>query len=316
MELTPQQENRIAQLADKRKEDSKKTLLLILAYQKENGSDFEDAYDFWDGKPEIEIVHLSKIAEEQGEAELIETDMGFLDEAMGGGIPKGGAVVVAAIAGEGKTTMMQSISYHLAKQDINSLWFSYEENINSIWSRFKAMGLTDKHLLFAPTDLEDNKIDYIEKAVKKYKRTNEFFVVFIDQLSHIAPKVDGKTNLDNISKNFALYLGIMSTQLKDLAMKYGIIVIVAHQLGRSGELAYSDMVRHAPDKVIFLEREKAGPGGDDRFTDRTFMKMNKNRPIGTSPIIPMRVVKSRFVHYSSNSLAEEAMELMDAKLLT
>lgn len=310
-------ELKIKQLAKKIGDTPERTKILIEGYQKVYDVSFEEAYEVWEemwSKEQIRIVHLSEIAEKQGEVELVKTGMDFLDESMGGGMTKGGSMVIAAMAGEGKTTFMQTVSYHFAKQNIPCLWFSYEENVNAIWNRFKGMGLDEKHLLFAPLDLEDNKIDYIERAVKKYKRNNEFFVVFIDQLSHIAPKVDGKTNVDNLNKNFSLYLGVMSTQLKELAMKYGIVVVVAHQLGRSGELAYSDMVRHAPDKVIYLEREKA-MGTDDRFTDKTLMKMNKNRPIGTSPIIPMRVINNRFVHYSSSELAEEAKKIMSAKLI-
>lgn len=311
-------ESKIKQLAKKIGDTPSRTKILVEGYQKIYGVSFEEACEVWEemwSKEQIRIVHLSEIAEKQGEVELIKTGMIFLDEAMGGGISKGGSIVIAAMAGEGKTTFMQSLSYHFSKQDIPCLWFSYEENVNSIWERFKSMGLNEKNLLFAPMDLEDNKIGYIERAIKKYKRTNEFFTVFIDQLSHIAPKVDGKTNVDNLNKNFSLYLGVMSTQLKEIAMKYGIIVVVAHQLGRSGELAYSDMVRHAPDKVIYLEREKASSGTNDRFTDKTLMKMNKNRPIGISPIIPMRVVNSRFVHYSSSELSEEAMRIMGAKII-
>lgn len=272
----------------------------------------EEVYDLMLGK-KIEIVHLSEIANSQGEIELVKTGMPFLDDAMGGGTPIGSSIVVAAMAGEGKTTFMQSLSYHVAKQGVKCLWFSYEENVNAIWNRFVAMGLNEKHLLFAPMDLEDNKIDFIERAIRQYKKKNEFFFVFIDQLSHLAPKVDGKTNINTLNNNFSLYLGIMSNQLKDIAMKYGIVNVVAHQLGRSGELAYSDMVRHAPDKVIYLEREKAN-GGEDKFTDKTFMKMNKNRPIGTSPIIPMRVINSRFVHYNSSQDIEYAIEKMGGRL--
>lgn len=291
------------------------TTFLLDKLKTYQGKDIDDVLMELTPMADVEIAHLSEIAAKQGEIELVKTNMDFLDQAMGGGITKGGSMVVAAMAGSGKTTFMQTISYHFAKQDVPCLWFSYEENINSIWSRFKDMGLTDKHLLSAPMDLEDNKIDYIERTIRTYKKTNEFFVVFIDQLSHIAPKVDGKTNMDNINKNFALYLGVMSTQLKELAMKHGIVIVLAHQLGRSGELAYSDMVRHAPDKVIYLERELATPGSSDRFTDKTFLKMNKNRPIGTSPIIPMRVIKNRFCHYMSTELAEDAKEMMDAKQL-
>jgi len=306
-------DKKIQKLAEKSKQNYDDTEFFIKAYMLHYKVDFDEAFDHFD-KGEINIVHLSEIAKKQGKVELIKTGMDFLDEAMGGGIPKGGSVIIAAMAGEGKTTFMQSLSYHFAKQDIPCLWFSYEENINAIWERFTNMGLNDKNLLFAPLDLEDNKIDYIERAIKKYKKQNDFFVVFIDQLSHIAPKVDGNTNLDSISKNFSLYLGIMSTQIKEIAMKYGVITVVAHQLGRSGELAYSDMVRHAPDKVIYLEREKA-TAGTDRFTDKTYLKMNKNRPIGTSPIIPMRILQNRFNHYSSSEMSEEAKKIMGAKLL-
>jgi predicted ATP-dependent serine protease len=306
-------ENKIRQLAKQKGQDFEELDFLVKAYMKHYSVDEQEAYDHFD-KGDIKIIHLSEIAEKQGKVELVKTGLGFLDDAMGGGITKGGSMVVAAMAGEGKTTFMQSVSYHFAKQNVPCLWFSYEENINAIWDRFKKMGLTDKHLMFAPMDLEDNKIDYIERAIKKYKREHEFFVVFIDQLSNIAPKIDGKTNVENLSKNFALYLGIMSTQLKEVAMKYGIIVVIAHQLGRSGELAYSDMVRHAPDKVIFLEREHAAGGGQDKFTDKTFMKMNKNRPIGTAPIVPMRVIKNRFVHHDSNDFIEDAREMMNKKI--
>lgn len=311
MEL--KQKKKIEELARKKGQTYDEMEFFIGSYMKHHGVDFDFAYDFYD-KGYVIIRHLSEIAQKQGEIELVKTGMRFLDEAMGGGITKGGSMVIAAMAGEGKTTFMQSVSYHFAKQNIPSLWFSYEENINAIWARFKGMGLTDKHLMFAPVDLEDNKIDYIEHAIRQYKKDNPFFVVFIDQLSHIAPKIDGKTKVDNLNSNFALYLGIMSTQLKEVAMKYGIVIVIAHQLGRSGELAYSDMVRHAPDKVVFLEREKSTTSTDDKFTDKTFLKLNKNRPIGTSPIIPMRVIKNRFVHYSSSELAEEAIEQMGARL--
>lgn len=305
---------RLSALAKKKGQTYEEVDFFIKAYMEHYKVDFDEAFDYLD-KGEIGIAHLSEIAKKQGDIQLVKTGMNFLDEAMGGGITEGGLMVVAAMAGEGKTTFMQSVSYNFAKRGVNCLWFSYEENVNAIWSRFVGMGLNQDHLLFAPINLEDNKIDYIERAIRQFKRNNKFFVVFIDQLSHIAPKIDGKTNIDNINKNFSLYLGIMTTQLKELAMKYGIVIVLAHQLGRSGELAYSDMVRHAPDKVIYLEREKSTIGSDDRFTDKTLMKMNKNRPIGTSPIIPMRVEKSRFIHYHSNPLAEDAMEIMQAKLI-
>ena len=249
-------------------------------------------------KEGINIQHLADIADEQGDIEIIPTGFEILDEAFGGGVTKGGVVVIAGLAGEGKTAMMQTVSYHFAKQGHTCLWFSYEEQVKAIWDRFKQMGLGREHIMLAPTDLEDNKINYIEKVIQKQKKSTEFFVVFIDQLSHIAPKVTEKDDINHMSSNFSLYLGRMSQQLKDLAMKYNIVVVFAHQLGRTGDLAYSDMVRHAPDKVIYIKREEASPGSPDQFTNKTFCKINKNRPLGTRPSLEMGVREGRFQKYN------------------
>lgn len=258
-------------------------------------------------KSGLRIMHIADIAEEQRKDQsMVKTPTGFnlLDKVFEGGLRPGNSVIVAAVGGEGKTAFMQTVSYHYSRQGIPSLWLSYEESMAEIWERFENMGVNRDSQLFAPYDNEDNKINFIEKVIEKQKKKTPFFVCFIDQLSNLAPKVDEKSNIDHISSNFALYLGRMSTQIKEIAMKHKIVIFTAHQLGRSGELAYSDMVRHAPDKVLYIEREEAPSGSTDKFTDRTFLKVNKNRPYGTRPIIDMKVIDGRFDYYTPESNAE------------
>ncbi len=260
-------------------------------------------------KAGIRIEHIADIAEKQKEEmSMVKMPIGFkiLDDAFEGGLRPGNTVVVAAIAGEGKTAFMQTMSYHYAKQGVTSLWFSYEETMAEIWERFEKMGVDKTFEMRAPIDFEDNRIDYIEKVIIMQKKKTEFFVLFVDQLSNLAPKIDSTVNINQISNNISLYLGLIAGQIKKLAMKYKIIIVIAHQLGRSGELAYSDMVRHAGDKIIFLEREEAPKGGTEKFTNKTFLKINKNRPLGSRPIIPMTVYKNRFVEFSAGEMVYKA----------
>lgn len=263
---------------------------------------------------EIRILHIADIAEEQKKEmsmEKIPTGMSILDDVFQGGLRAGNAVIIAALAGEGKTALMQTISYHYSKQNVTSLWFSYEETMAEIWERFEKMGVDKSYQLFAPWNLEDSKIDFIEQVIIQQKKKTPFFVVFIDQLFNLFPKLDGKAKIDHLSSNHSLYLGQMSTQLKAISMQQKIIIFTAHQLNRSGELSYSDMVRHAPDKVLYLKREESqSKNGADQFTDKTFLKVNKNRPYGTRPIVPMEIADGRFVPYGTPPMIAEAQRLL------
>lgn len=269
-----------------------------------------------ESEEEVKVVHLSELAKAQGEEVREPIGMGILDRAMEGGLTKGSAVVIAALAGEGKTAFMQTISYHYAKRGITSLWFAYEETVSSIWGRFKAMGLDESHQLFCPIDTEENKLAFIEKVIIQERKKRDI-VVFVDQLSNLAPKDTDAINTKHLASNFSLLYGIMSQQLKAIAMDNKVIIFFAHQLNRNNELAYSDMVRHAPDKVIFIQRERAeekkNMNGEsdmeDQFTDKTFVAFNKNRPLGTRPKFAVRVDKGIFVPYNSDNLVEYAKQL-------
>jgi predicted ATP-dependent serine protease len=249
---------------------------------------------------DIPIIKMSEAAEKQDKSEKIPCGMNSLDEAMGGGLSVGSSVVIAAPSGEGKTAFMVSMSYHFLVQAIPCLWFSFEENIADIWERFKLTGISDDVLAFCPLELENNRLNFIEEMVRKFKKENEFFVVFIDQLSFLAPKVQDGTDIDKVQGNYAMYLGLISQQIKNMAMEQKVVIIFAHQLGRTGDVAYSDMIKHSPDKVIYLKREPADDKSSEEFTNKSFVVFKKNRPLGTRPRLAMTVKNSLFVPLQEN----------------
>lgn len=286
-----------------------------LAYilQRDQAMDEEESIRKVMGKP-IEIITLKEAAEKQVDSPKIAIGMEQLDESMNGGIAMGSSIVLAAPSGEGKTAFMVTMSYHFLKQGCPCLWFSFEENVRDIWERFKLTGIEETVPAFCPLDLEDNKLNFIENVILQFKRKNPFFVVFIDQLSFLAPKITDRSDIDHIQGNYAMYLGQISQQIKNIAMEQQIIIVVAHQLGRTGDVAYSDMIKHAPDKVIYLKRETDNsPNATEEFTDKTYVIFKKNRPYGSRPKLVMTVKDGLFVKHGDGNLLNYAKELMMGK---
>ena len=316
MALKKEQEKQIIELAKKREERPEDVLLLVLAYQKMYGVDFEDALDHWSGQ-EVKIIQMSEAEKYQKVENVIPTGFDVFDEPMRGGIAVGSTMVVAAPSGHGKTAFMVTLTYGFLKQNIKCLWFSYEESNADVWERFKVIGMPATAPAFCPLELVDNKLDYIEKVIRKFKKENEFFVVFIDQLSFLAPKMPKDMSIESVNGNYSMYLGLIAQQLKNMAMEQKIIIVFAHQLGRSGELAYSEAVKNATSKALFLNRETAPAGESEEFTNNTFITFKKNRVPGggKNPRIAMTVEKGLFVEIKNNSssLIESAKKMFKAK---
>jgi predicted ATP-dependent serine protease len=299
--LTKEQEKEILELAKKREEGALDTFFLVKAYQKNYGVDWEDAIDHWSGN-EVKIIPMAEAEKYQKVENVIPTGFEVFDKPMIGGIAIGSTVVIAAPSGHGKTAFMVTLSYGFLKQDIKCLWFSYEESNADVWERFKIIGVPNTLPAFCPLELVDNKLDYIEKVIRKFKKENDFFVVFIDQLSFLAPKVPKDMSIESVNGNYSMYLGLIAQQLKNIAMEQKIIIVFAHQLGRSGELAYSEAVKNATSKALFLNREVANTDSEEEFTDKTFVTFKKNRVPGggKNPRILMTVENGLFVERESS----------------
>ena len=310
-----EQQNKIQELAKKIGYDFTGLAFVIETYQKINGVGFDEAFENFTGKEEIKIIPMSEADKYQKVEAVIPTGFPLLDEPMRGGIAIGSTVVVAAPSGHGKTAFLITLSYGFLTQNIKCLWFSYEESNADVWERFKTIGMPAATPVFCPLELADNKLDFIEKVIKKFKRENEFFVVFIDQLSFLAPKIPKDLSIESVNGNYSMYLGLISQQLKTMAMEQKIIIIFAHQLGRSGELAYSEAVKNATSKAFFLHREIAKEDSNEEFTDNTFLTFKKNRVPGggKNPRLLMTVKDGLFTENQKENIIGIAKRIFKAK---
>jgi archaellum biogenesis ATPase FlaH len=311
MALTQYQEERIKELATKENDSVDRIIKLVDGYMLAYECTFEEALDRYPGN-EMKIILMSEAEKYQGKEDVVPTGFPILDEPMRGGIAIGSTVVVAAPSGHGKTAFLVTLSYGFLKQNVDCLWFSYEETHADVWERFKTIGADPLLPAYCPLELSDTKLDFIESVIKKYKRTKDFFVVFIDQLSYLAPKLQSDININQINGNYSMYLGEVARQLKTIAMEQKIIIIFAHQLGRQGELAYSEAVKNATSKALFLNREIAKEDSDEEFTENTFLTFKKNRVPGggKNPRLTLTVEGGLFVEKKQeNEMVEYAKKV-------
>ncbi len=74
------------------------------------------------------------------EEEILPTFVQGLDDALGGGIPKGHTILVSGAPGTMKTTFLYHLMYHNAKRGIRSLYVSLEESYQDIKSAMEKLG--------------------------------------------------------------------------------------------------------------------------------------------------------------------------------
>ena len=59
---------------------------------------------------------------EESSLEIVETGIPYLDDILGGGLPRGAIVMVVGAPGTGKTTLAQQMAFHAASQGAATLY--------------------------------------------------------------------------------------------------------------------------------------------------------------------------------------------------
>lgn len=137
-----------------------------------------------------------------------------LDEILSGGFHEGDLIVITAETGQGKTTLLQTITSNLSDNGIKSLWFTYEVPIQQLLLKF---GNT-LPLGYTPKVLTEKNITWIERKIVEAIVKYNVKAVFIDPFNSLA---------DFSTPNLSQELGDLAEQLKAIAIKYNIILFTA-----------------------------------------------------------------------------------------
>lgn len=132
---------------------------------------------------------------EQSVDEVLPTHVAGLDDALGGGIPKGHTVLVCGAPGTMKTSFIYSVMYNNGKRGLKSLYVSLEESYADIRSAMEKLGMkniaeSDLYVLdigrmrLEIGDVEKKKdwIEILEKIIREGVESCGYSIVAIDSL--------------------------------------------------------------------------------------------------------------------------------------
>jgi replicative DNA helicase len=213
-----------------------------------------------------------------------ETGFEVFDKCLSGGFRQGDLIIISGPTQNGKTTFAQTLTYHLAKREVSSLWFSYEMGLREIWDKFKAMGVNDKFLAYVPFKLTNDNVSWIEKKVVEAKALG-VKAVFIDHLGFLSGTPKKMT--DNYSQNLSAYLGSVCREIKIMAVKHDVMIFLLAHTRKTDKPTLNDIsssagIAQEANTVFMVWRERldVDDDGEDVLSDKTKIALEKNRSTG------------------------------------
>jgi len=156
----------------------------------------------------------------EGPREAFSTGIKSLDDHLKGGFRGGQMVVVAAITKHGKT----EFCIHLTKlmQNMVPLWFSYEDGAEELVERFIDAG-TEVPMFYTPSELKKKDAKWIEERIVESIVKYNTKLVFVDNINFMVPRTN----------NVAHEISFLTKELKDMATRWNITIVLVAQLTKS-----------------------------------------------------------------------------------
>ena len=242
----------------------------------------------------------------------------IFDSAMKGGMAGSDLILISGRTGEGKTTLAQTINYHLSQIGIPTAWFSYELSIRELWRKFEDMGIKAEDFRgYAPKPNQGDKISWIKEKILETILKHNTQVVFIDHLGFLIPETD-ESNARKFEVNFSSYLGQLTRQLKNIAVQNNIIIILLAHTRKTKDsldiedIAHSGGIAQESDFVFMIERlklkqnkskweTKQAETEGDVDSPYSRISLQKNRRTGLKKFIKAELKQGRLQEVPNNA---------------
>ena len=203
------------------------------------------------------------------------------------------------------TSFSQHLSYNFVKQNKEKVLFlSYEVLTQFVWEKFKAMGMSDDDVIYAPFKNTTGNLAWVEEKIKEAKEKYGVKVVVIDHMGFLEPSTVKR------GENYSLELSRISRELKRISKGEEVIIIVPVHVRKrvSGDrrsitsldmddIAHSAGIAQESDLVFLLNREENTDGSTvDIFTNYTLISLAKNRRGAKNPRGFFTLLNERFVY--------------------
>lgn len=175
-----------------------------------------------------------------------------------GGVEAGEMVIVSGPTGEGKTTLLMTITANMAAKDIPSLWFTLEVTPKSFIQKIKKACKDKLPLFYLPNRNTDNQLEWLEQRIIEAKTKHDVKVVFIDHVHQIFSLHRVKSN------SVSLEIGDMVGKIKQIAIDHHLVIfLIAHTRDngerpdaepRKEEIRDSGLISRLADSIILVWR--------------------------------------------------------------
>lgn len=233
----------------------------------------EEFLSSYDGKDKvISSYDMNEELKKSGALEVKGYNCGFpyLSSKIGK-LEPGNIITVTGYSGQGKTTILISMTIKLAEQGIPVLWFSYENTPAQFFRKFQNVDLP---LFYLPMSNKPYDLSWFTDRVKEAILKYDIKVIMIDHLHYILDLFQ--------SKNSSIDIGNLLRNLKILAVENELVIfLVAHTKQPKdfndpdmGSIRDSSFIVQESDKVLAVHRSK-GSG-------RSKVIVLKDRDFGSS----------------------------------
>ena len=254
-------------------------------------------YEYKGDDEVVSFENMKKIVADRGTPDIqIKSMIPTLDRTLGDFVG-GELVVVSGLTGEGKSLFCQTLTNNFSKQDIGSLWFTYEMPPQYFLKRFEG----NMPLSYLPKELTSNKTDWLEERVLEAKLKFNVKAVFVDHLHFLV-------DLAKIG-NSSLEIGSIVRNIKKVALRQNIIIfLIAHtkKIQSDKELSLGDVrdssfIEQEADSVLYVWRKEDETIDDELVNDRSVLKIAKNRKLGTKNTkIELKYVNGNLMELEKN----------------
>lgn len=231
---------------------------------------------------DTEILPIFVAAEQAGQDTSKKIGSGFsdIDDCLDGGFREGDFTIISGIPGDGKTTWARMITLNLAKDNVASLWFSYEMTVRELWDSFEKMGADTSLISYVPFQLEDD-YDWLIRHIDKARTDFNVKAIFIDTLGDVVRSVKNQQELGN----YATYLAQLCKDLRQYAVKNNMMIFaIAHATKQTrsnsnetnnADIANSNGIPAAATNIFHIWR-------DNQEENLSHVKIGKSRRDGTA----------------------------------
>lgn len=206
-----------------------------------------------------------------------------------GGVEAGEMVIVSGPTGEGKTTLLMSITANMAAKNIPSLWFTLEVTPKSFIQKIKKACKDKLPLFYLPNRNTDNQLEWLEHRIIEAKAKQDVKVVFIDHVHQIFSLHRVKSN------SVSLEIGDMVGKIKQIAIDHHLVIfLIAHTRDngerpdaepRKEEIRDSGLISRLADSIVLVWRIRNDEDLENNRRPRDLGEMDTRAKV--------RIVKNR-----------------------